>query len=73
MAQVTLFPSPFLSLLLLLSTLPLIQVLSCVGADCTCDRASNHPQGTFAYELTAKESARGTAQQSWAEIFHVTL
>jgi hypothetical protein len=72
-AQVTLFPSPFFSLLLLLSTLSLIQVFACVGADSTCDCPSDHSQGAFAYELTAQESACGTAQQSWAEIFNVAL
>jgi hypothetical protein len=72
-AQVSLFPSSFLPLLLLLSTLSLIQMLACVGADSTCNRTTNHSQGAFADQLAAQESACGTAQQSWAEIFHVAL
>lgn len=72
-AQVTLLPPPFLPLLLLLSTLSLIQMLSCVGTDGTCDRAADHPKCTFTNELTTQQSARGTAQQRRAEIFHVAL
>jgi hypothetical protein len=68
-AQVTFFFTPFL----LLSTLPFIQMLACVGADSSCDRASNHSQGAFADEFAAQESACGTAQQRRTEIFHVAL
>jgi hypothetical protein len=53
-AQVTLFPLPFLPLLLLLSTLSFIEMLSRVGADSACDRTTDHPKCAFANELTAQ-------------------